>query len=126
MSEHRMRRGVTKAKPDQTKVGLLPLELRSNPPAKFICSCGARFTAHEISCGCPSDPFKRPNVHFVGFRGEEFHSAVKVWGQPDFIHRWIDDRLWNGGELDTTDVVVLSKTARRASHPHSFNDSEVF
>lgn len=28
-------------------------------------------------------------VHFVGFRGEEYWSAVKVWGRPDMIHgRW--------------------------------------
>ena len=33
-----------------------------------------------------------PAVHFVGFRGQEYHSAVRVWGKPDFIHpvwdRW--------------------------------------
>ena len=24
-------------------------------------------------------------VHFVGFRGDEFTSAVRVFGKPDFI-----------------------------------------
>jgi hypothetical protein len=28
----------------------------------------------------------RPALHFVGFRGEEYWSAIKVWGQPDFVH----------------------------------------
>ena len=25
-------------------------------------------------------------VHFFGFRGSEYISAVRVWGQPHFIH----------------------------------------
>jgi hypothetical protein len=29
-------------------------------------------------------------MHFVGFRGNEFRSAVKVFGQPDFFHRVFD------------------------------------
>jgi len=28
-----------------------------------------------------------PLVHFVGFRGEEYRSAVRVFGLPDVIHR---------------------------------------
>ena len=28
----------------------------------------------------------RPAVHFVGLRGDEYWSAVKIWGLPDFIH----------------------------------------
>jgi hypothetical protein len=31
-------------------------------------------------------------VHFIGFRGEEYWSAVKVWGRPHFIHRRWDRR----------------------------------
>lgn len=31
-------------------------------------------------------------VHFVGFRGDEYRSAVKVWGEPDFIHLGWDRR----------------------------------
>lgn len=31
-------------------------------------------------------PSIRPAVHFVGFWGEEYWSAVKIWGPPDFIH----------------------------------------
>ena len=33
-----------------------------------------------------------PCLHFVGFRGEEYWSAVKVWGFPDFYHRGWDTR----------------------------------
>jgi hypothetical protein len=33
-----------------------------------------------------------PAVHFVGFRGEEWWSAIKVWGRPHFIHIGWDQR----------------------------------
>ena len=33
-----------------------------------------------------------PAVHFIAFRGEEYWSAVKVWGRPNFIHRGWDTR----------------------------------
>ena len=32
-------------------------------------------------------------IHFVGFRGEEYWSAVKVWGKPDFYHIGLDTRM---------------------------------
>lgn len=34
----------------------------------------------------------REIVHFVGFRGDEFWSAVRVFGRPTFIHRKWDRR----------------------------------
>ena len=43
-------------------------------------------------------------VHFVGFRSDEFWSAVKVWGYPDFVHMWRDRRM--EGDLAPGDVVV--------------------
>ena len=33
-------------------------------------------------------------VHFFGFRGDEYISAVRVWGQPDFIHPIHDRRSY--------------------------------
>ena len=49
----------------------------------------------------------KPCIHFVWFRGEEYHSAVKVWGLPDFIHIGWDPRaareIWEG------DVVIFAK-----------------
>jgi len=53
---------------------------------------------------------KQRCVHFVGFRGEEFWSAVKVWGQPDFIHKVFDDRVFT--EVGDTDVVVFGPKHR--------------
>lgn len=34
-----------------------------------------------------------PAVHFVGFRGDEYLSAVRVWGRPGFIHFNNDPRM---------------------------------
>lgn len=46
-------------------------------------------------------------VHFVGFRGDEFHSAVKIWGKPDFIHRFWDVRAT--GDVSPQDIVVFAR-----------------
>ncbi len=45
-------------------------------------------------------------VHFVGFRGAEYLSAVRVWGQPGFIHMGWDKRAQR--EICEGDVVVFA------------------
>lgn len=48
-------------------------------------------------------------VHFIGFRGEEYWSAVKVWGKPDFVHL---KATWSClGEIDADDIVVFGPKA---------------
>jgi len=49
----------------------------------------------------------RPAVHFVAFRGEEYWSAVKVWGRPDFIHRRWDLRARR--EIADEDILVFAQ-----------------
>jgi len=49
----------------------------------------------------------RSVIHFVEFRGEEFRSAVRVWGRPDFIHRGWDLRARR--EIAPEDTVVFAK-----------------
>lgn len=49
----------------------------------------------------------RPIIHFIGFRGEEYWSAVKVWGKPHFIHRGWDGRAQR--DIDPSDTVVFAK-----------------
>lgn len=46
-------------------------------------------------------------VHFVGFRGDEIHSARRVWGEADFYHRTWDTRARR--EIAPGDVVVHAK-----------------
>jgi hypothetical protein len=49
------------------------------------------------------------HIHFIGFRGEEFWSAVKVWGQPDFVHMIHDARMY--GDVGPDDTLVFGPKA---------------
>jgi hypothetical protein len=60
-------------------------------------------------------------VHFVGFRGEEYWSAVRVYGLPDVIHRWHDERCL--AEQAAGDIVVwANQTAHRVTE-YTYDDS---
>ena len=48
-------------------------------------------------------------IHFVGFSGEEYWSATKVFGEPDFIHRGWDLRAQR--EIAEGDTVVFAQGA---------------
>ena len=62
-------------------------------------------------------------VHFIGFKDGRYHNAVKVFGQPDFIHRYWDVRAKQ--ELVSGDVAVFA-TGTECDTPklHTFNDSQ--
>lgn len=67
-------------------------------------------------------------VIFVGFKGDEFNRAMKVFGPPDIVARYADPRLF--GDIAPGDTVVFANgeelnIARRANKP-SFNDSMHF
>jgi hypothetical protein len=72
----------------------------------------------------------RPALHFVGFRDDSFARAIRVFGQPDFIHRVWDHRAV--GDVAPGDTVVFGrdKDWQRfvTGQPtiFSFNDSEHF
>lgn len=66
-----------------------------------------------------------PCLHFIGFRGDEYPRAVRIFGRPDFIHRYWDYRAL--GDIAPGDTVVFAKgTERDQPNIHAFNDSEVF
>lgn len=46
-------------------------------------------------------------VHFVWFRGDEFHRAMRIWGRPDFIHIGWDRRA--AREIADGDTVVFAR-----------------
>lgn len=50
---------------------------------------------------------KSPQIHFVGFRGEEYWSAVKVFGFPDYYHIGWDLRARR--EIDERDIIVFAQ-----------------
>lgn len=70
-------------------------------------------TTEMIAQACPS-----PAVHFVGFRGEEYHSARKVWGRPTFIHMGWDRRAQR--EILPIDTVVFA-TGEHDQQPRDRN-----
>lgn len=44
-------------------------------------------------------------IHFVGMRGDEYISACRVWGEPDFIHKVHDKRMYE--EISKNDTVIF-------------------
>lgn len=46
-------------------------------------------------------------IHFVGFRGDEYTRACRVFGEPDFVHLGWDRRARR--ELADGDLVVFAQ-----------------
>lgn len=60
-------------------------------------------------------------LHFVGFRGDEYHSAVRIWGRPNFIHP-VWDR-WAEQDMHPVDTVIFASGTEadlvaRFNHAH--------
>ena len=48
-------------------------------------------------------------VHFIGVAADEYWSAMRVWGKPDFTH---GRATWSCmGEIDRDDIVILGRGA---------------
>lgn len=63
----------------------------------------------------------RTALHFVGFRGDEYVRAQRVFGRPDFIHIGWDLRAQR--EIAPGDVVVFARgSADQAPSTRSFSD----
>ncbi len=61
-------------------------------------------------------------LHFVGFKNERFYNAIKVFGKPDFIHRFWDNRAV--AEVQPDDVVVFADSNEfQPINPFAFDDS---
>tara|TARA_R100001143_G_C3308147_1_gene108887 strand:+ start:481 stop:738 length:258 start_codon:yes stop_codon:yes gene_type:complete len=56
------------------------------------------------------DLYGQSNVHFIGFRtDQEYWSAVKIWGSPDFIHKVHDKRAYGDIDKENDTVILGSK-----------------
>ena len=66
-------------------------------------------------CGATGQSARRA-VHFVGFRGDEYLTAVRVFGRPDFIHMGWDRR--GQREIGDGDLVVFA----RGEHDQRLSD----
>jgi hypothetical protein len=49
----------------------------------------------------------RPIVHFVGFRGDEYTRACRIWGKPHYVHYVWDRRAQR--DIAPCDTVVFAK-----------------
>ena len=63
-------------------------------------------------------------IHFVGFSGPEYLGALRIWGKPDFFHRWLDVRAEQ--EFAPGDIVIVASGCKDRRARPSFNDSGVF
>ena len=52
-----------------------------------------------------------PCLHFIGFHGEEYWSAVRIFGRPDFFHRYWDYRAI--GNIAPGDTVAFAAACGR-------------
>ena len=65
-------------------------------------------------------------IHFVGFRTkQQFTNAVRVFGQPDFVHSVHDNRMYGdtGYPIDPNEEVVIFGS-RGHSVPCKFSDQD--
>lgn len=63
-------------------------------------------------------------LHFVGFKGNEYISAIGIFGKPDFFHRVYDNRAI--AEFCEGDTVIFANGRENKFTEYSFNDSEHF
>jgi len=98
---------------------------RAMPPERVETQAEKEARGRVFRPACEAHYYKAC-VHFVGFRGDEYVRAQRIWGKPDFIHRNWDERVM--GDVDEgIDVVIFAKgdeTWRK--NPFTFNDSEHF
>ncbi len=48
----------------------------------------------------------RTAVHFVGFRDDRYWNAVRIWGEPDFIHETWDS--YARDDMTPQDLVIFA------------------
>lgn len=62
-------------------------------------------------------------VHFVWFRGDEYLSAIRVWGLPDFYHIGWDKRARR--EIMDGDTVIFARgSSDQLPGEHNFPDTK--
>ena len=64
----------------------------------------------------------RNALHFVGFRGSEYNSAVKVFGEPDIVHVSHDLRFL--AEVAEGDKVVFANHSEKQFTEFTYDDSK--
>lgn len=65
----------------------------------------------------------RKTVHYIGFRGDEFVRAYKIFGGPVMIHRTHDPRSQR--DIDPEKDVVIFANGESEDYVHSRNSPDV-
>lgn len=62
-------------------------------------------------------------VHFIGFKPgtQDWWNAVRIFGEPDFIHRKWDERAAFGGEIDWENDILVFAGKEREDVVYSFS-----
>lgn len=64
-------------------------------------------------------------IHFVGFSNDRYNTAIKVFGTPDFVHRFWDYRAVQ--EVMENDIVVFANGDETQNvNPYAYDDSANF
>ncbi len=67
----------------------------------------------------------KKHTHFVGFRGDEYLSAVRAFGVPAFIHMIHDRRMY--GDVAEDDLVIFGpKADPNVISAYSWQDHELW
>jgi hypothetical protein len=64
-------------------------------------------------------------THFVGFRDDRYNRAIRVFGRPDFVHRFWDRRARD--EIAPGDRVIFAEgDEHQPVRQHTYDDSANF
>lgn len=64
-------------------------------------------------------------IHFVGFKNDRYWNAVRVFGKPDFVHRFWDRRAHD--EVAEGDSVVFADgDENQTVRAFAYDDSAYF
>lgn len=64
-------------------------------------------------------------THFVGFKDDRYHAAVRAFGRPDFVHRFWDRRAVD--EIAPGDRVIFADgDEHQTIREHAYDDSAFF
>ena len=64
-------------------------------------------------------------THFVGFKDDRYTRAQRVFGRPDFVHRFWDERA--RAEVFEGDRVIFAEgDESQPVRPHAYDDSAHF
>lgn len=59
-------------------------------------------------CGVSTqDNDRPPAIHYIGFRGDEYNAALRIFGPPDFVHLGWD--RWAKQEVADRDVAIFAR-----------------